>query len=1162
MVKNHKKIGVQLAAIAVCTSILPVWGAVMAEEKNNTNESVVYEEHNMDKVELSSNDFGEDNKNKITTDSEVKISPNIDDLDLENKDNTLKNSDEDFNVKIKVNEANIEKPAGGVLSTVGNEMSKENIDKLSEYNPEENKRERILFSRNRAAGITRYCSDYAFEYLADFSNGENMQKAYKDITAYCNKVHNGEIDIDSNSISGYYCLSKVNIYKYNLTTDELFKVFLSIRADHPEFFWLNSQYSYGVSEQDKNKVIYFIPQVLSHYKTKDERSDMNERLENAISDFLSEIDGDTDFEKELQIHDKIARETVYDYYYDYSLNDYNIAGVLIDHVGVCESYTKTMQLLLNACGIDNIYVAGVVNTGSGDIMHAWNQVCIEENYYNIDSTWDDQESGIIYEYFNAKDEDFPYHFPFTPDDSEYQYPIKKCNSDEANYYWVMSKNGYVLDSEDKIEEYVKRRTIESLEDNKFTIVIAGKTSEITEKIISYIGNNFVGLLKNDTDVNKLWIEKCDTNNIDAKIYGKTVNIYLKPKGEIPVTKIEIPKELTFDKLLNAVYIVPVISPSYAADINNQQWISGDENVVLVNNGEIIAVGQGDTDVTVKTGGKEAVCHIKVEPKDYPIQQEIPVSEFKVSPNNAELYESGTKSTQQFKVTLEPDNATDKEVIWYSDDNNIVEIDQNGLATAVGVGKTTIYCIPNGLIEGGKYSKYNVIVKPVTKISEIKITGSNVINVKGGSINLSAIVSPDDSTYTDVIWTIDSGEDIAQIDNNGKLTAKGTGNGNVVVKAEANDGSRVFKTKTITLSNQAELVNKAELEALYNANKDKTQKNYTSASWIAFSTALSNAKNILDKEDAAQSEVDAVKSKLQTAINELKGTSSSSSSSSSSKHKHSSDSKENEQSKVNVSGNSNGAAEESYILNNNIINTLYTNRKVEIKSIETETAVTETGEDYPITVITTSENKQIKTLRAQTNGRLTVKGNSDEHVYAFVPQINKYVEISAEKTANNIKFNNIKNETYVITADNQQMNVTNKGWNKENNDWYYIDSNGQVKTGWFKDNNKWYNFNSQGKMQTGWLNEGGNWYYMKSGGEMATGWQQIENKWYYLRADGTMQKGWMWEGGNWYYLCENGEMATGWKQIGSQWYYLYANGKMAVNTTISGYKFGTDGTWIK
>ncbi|MGN0373057.1 MAG: NPCBM/NEW2 domain-containing protein [Enterocloster sp.] len=75
----------------------------------------------------------------------------------------------------------------------------------------------------------------------------------------------------------------------------------------------------------------------------------------------------------------------------------------------------------------------------------------------------------------------------------------------------------------------------------------------------------------------------------------------------------------------------------------------------------------------------------------------------------------------------------------------------------------------------------------------------------------------------------------------------------------------------------------------------------------------------------------------------------------------------------------------------------------------------------------------------------------------------------------------------------------------------------------------------------WIQDNGNWYYIGSDGVMKTGWQQIGNAWYYLDSAGVMQ--------------------TGWFKDGEVWYFLYPNGVMAVNTVIDGRQIGADGVWI-
>lgn len=75
--------------------------------------------------------------------------------------------------------------------------------------------------------------------------------------------------------------------------------------------------------------------------------------------------------------------------------------------------------------------------------------------------------------------------------------------------------------------------------------------------------------------------------------------------------------------------------------------------------------------------------------------------------------------------------------------------------------------------------------------------------------------------------------------------------------------------------------------------------------------------------------------------------------------------------------------------------------------------------------------------------------------------------------------------------------------------------------------------------------------------------QAEACWQYRKADGTLAVGWTLIGNDWYYFDASGAMETGWiKDSSGKWYYLRESGIMAKNTTIDGYKLGSDGTYTK
>jgi len=99
----------------------------------------------------------------------------------------------------------------------------------------------------------------------------------------------------------------------------------------------------------------------------------------------------------------------------------------------------------------------------------------------------------------------------------------------------------------------------------------------------------------------------------------------------------------------------------------------------------------------------------------------------------------------------------------------------------------------------------------------------------------------------------------------------------------------------------------------------------------------------------------------------------------------------------------------------------------------------------------------------------------------------------------------------------------------------------------------------------WINVNGKWQYNDAtGNPLKSTWYFDKNygKNYYFKEDGTMATEWITYNGSWYYLDNSGAMKTGWIcDTNGNWYYLYSSGAMAANTTIDGYKIGSNGAWI-
>ena len=80
------------------------------------------------------------------------------------------------------------------------------------------------------------------------------------------------------------------------------------------------------------------------------------------------------------------------------------------HKVVCEGYSKLFKILVDKLGIaDNVLISGYAysSDGSGG-AHMWNEIALEDSWYLLDVTWDDQEKSpsVYYDYFLAGSDDY------------------------------------------------------------------------------------------------------------------------------------------------------------------------------------------------------------------------------------------------------------------------------------------------------------------------------------------------------------------------------------------------------------------------------------------------------------------------------------------------------------------------------------------------------------------------------------------------------------------------------------------------------------------------------------------------------------------------------------------------------------------------------------
>ncbi len=255
--------------------------------------------------------------------------------------------------------------------------------------------------------------------------------------------------------------------------------------DHPEAFYLESQYSSYVISGLKGNIGY----IRLNY-TEDSVEAINEKLEkiqNKIEEYTSNLEGLSDYEKELTIHDRLANGVEYSDLEDLPRAYHTVEGTLIENIGVCDGFTKSLQLLYDRVGIDSIIVLGTLDQNP----HAWNMVKLDDEWYHVDITSSRSiidETGIVnHAYFNLTDENIK---KFSTIDSPELLP--QANSFKYNFY---AYNNYEIKEDQDITQRLNEIYNAGFNDkNYIEFYLYGNVSEKIAQVLvamKNIDNNFM-----------------------------------------------------------------------------------------------------------------------------------------------------------------------------------------------------------------------------------------------------------------------------------------------------------------------------------------------------------------------------------------------------------------------------------------------------------------------------------------------------------------------------------------------------------------------------------------------------------------------------------------------------------------------------------------------
>lgn len=222
-------------------------------------------------------------------------------------------------------------------------------------------------------------------------------------------------------------------------------------------------------------------------------------------------------------------------------------------------------------------------------------------------------------------------------------------------------------------------------------------------------------------------------------------------------------------------LTATISPSNAEN-KAVIWTSSNSSVASVREGTVTALKAGESTITAKSedGGKTATCEVTVNAKVYLVES---VSLDRTS------YEMTEGEIFILSATVNPDNATNKEVTWNSSNPSVASVD-NGKVEALKPGTATITV---KTLDGAKTATCDITVNAKTHpVTSVSLDRTSAELTEGEEMQLTATVNPDNATNKNVTWS-STNPSVASV-SDGKVRALKEGNATIMVWTQ--DGGKI------------------------------------------------------------------------------------------------------------------------------------------------------------------------------------------------------------------------------------------------------------------------------------------------------------------------------------------------------------------------------------
>jgi|GEM_PF-1794338 len=384
-------------------------------------------------------------------------------------------------------------------------------------------------------------------------------------------------------------------------------------------------------------------------------------------------------------------------------------------------------------------------------------------------------------------------------------------SDDTGFYWTGGTvvDDYILFGGDSgIMQSRDRKTGELIDTYQIapelsvSTIRCGSSYDETTRMLYFTGKETKTLygIKINTD------GTFDKDNVkSAEVAGQTTTTPTVFNGRVYVTSGTMTSGGGMDVLdaitLEPIYTIdlggisqstPLLTTAYATSANNNTVYL----YVCLNNatGSVVCVKdfEGNTEPIVQfsyipsstqycthslVADENGVIYYKNDAKYLFALETTPSTDAISVSLNEESINLNANQTFQLEATVNPENATNKNVIWASSDESIATVDATGLVTGVDNGSATITVTT---VDGGFMDECEVNVTVPVYAVVLDIYDADLLI--GETLQLTATVKPDNATNKNVTWE-SRNEAVATVSEDGLIKATGKGSTIIVVKAD-------------------------------------------------------------------------------------------------------------------------------------------------------------------------------------------------------------------------------------------------------------------------------------------------------------------------------------------------------------------------------------------